>query len=151
MRFSLRKKMFRMMLLVAVIIYVLAVFSILAVLYQSGLTIYDEKISNLKTSASLIEQNLKTIEEVSFRIFRDDNLQYSFSQIEDQAVTDKYQLNKLKTAIVEDAMPYLTQMNSIIGISFYDSSGEPLTSYQTDDGIQIPPELDPLNADGARR
>jgi len=88
-RFSLRKKMFRMMLLVAVIIYVLAVFSILAVLYQSGLTIYDEKISNLKTSASLIEQNLKTIEEVSFRIFRDDNLQYSFSQIEDQAVTDK--------------------------------------------------------------
>jgi len=139
-RFSLRKKMFRMMLLVAVIIFVHAVFSILAVLYQSGLTIYDEKISNLKTSASLIEQNLKTIEEVSFRIFRDDNLQYSFSQIEDQAVTDKYQLNKLKTAIVEDAMPYLTQMNSIIGISFYDSSGEPLTSYQTDDGIQIPPD-----------
>ena len=136
-RFSLRKKMFRMMLLVAVIMFLLAVMGILTVLFQSGQSLYNEKITNLKTSASLMEQQLKAMEEISFQIFRNDNLQRILSQIEDQSISDRYQLTKLKAQIVMSTMSYLTQMNSIIGFNIYDSGGGLLATYQIENSALL--------------
>lgn len=121
--FYLQWRVFIIILGLAFLILSVSGASIVLLLNRSDQMLNQEMIMRLKASSNSIEDELKTVEEISFQIFSNKTIQQQLSEINDypNLETDRYLMRQYRNTIEETLLTYLYQKSYFDEIVLLDS------------------------------
>ncbi len=114
-RITLKNKIFLVIIFITVIVLVVSIISVSILFSNYNRLLYQQIASKLQMKVYVIENELKEIEELSFRVFSDNQLQTYLGEIKDRGLDDtrEYNIYKIRSNI-EDLLNQFIYAKSYI-------------------------------------